>query len=186
MVPKESLLEQQRRLLASIEHIEHLIGTGRVQQCRALIVDFATDLAEAADSPILIHLHARFDRIRDRVNTLGWVLPAAQQPRVRHNDSAYDPLAQYRGDLGEAVPAPDLNEGRDFVPETAYLWWRCSRDTEHPAWKATGWQALRGRPCPTCVSDAGLRTAWYPTDTAPGRWDVLHYLAMRRLGPSSF
>lgn len=182
MSPEESVLEQQRRLLASVENMERLIRTGRAQECCALVKDFATDLAAATDAPILIHLHARFERIRARVDGLGRTLPEAQPRQVHGNDTTYDPLAQYRQNLGKAVSAPDLNEGLGFVPETAHVWWRCSRDPSHPAWKATAAQTVRGRPCPACMSEAGLGSnTWYPTDTAPVGPDP-HYQAMRNAG----
>jgi hypothetical protein len=181
--PSETMLEQQRRLLASIERVEALARKGHLGECQRLIEDFESDLGSAIDAPILLHLQSRLALVHNRVRILATAaaehgseraeLPtqntsAAPTPKVEAED---DPLVGHRGRLGEAVPAPDLNELVGSAPDTTQILWRCSRDPQHPHWKATKAQTDRGRPCPKCMADAGLPPdAWHPTDTQQGRW----------------
>jgi hypothetical protein len=208
VVPSESILEQQRRLLASIESIEGLASGGQLRECLRLIEEFESDLGSAIDAPILVHLQSRLAAIHDRVRSLattvsggstvpvpkivaqkdpsvgrrgGMPAPAARSGaalglNVRAED---DPLAEYRGGLGEAVPAPDLN-GHVSVFDTTQIWWRCGQNPKHHAWKATKAQTARGRPCPSCMAEAGLTpNAWFPTDTGRGAfWLDAHNHAM--------
>lgn len=181
--PSETVLTQQRRLLASIESIEALARKGHLGKCRRLLEDFESDLGLAMDTPILQHLQARLAVLHDRVRILAASDPeatdtnAAPDPKV---DAEYDPLVGYRGRLGEAVPAPDLNELVVSVPDTTQIWWRCSLDPQHQPWKATKAQTARRRPCPKCMAEAGLTPdAWHPTDTRRGDpWLDAHNHAM--------
>jgi len=170
-------------LLASIESIEALARKGHLGKCRRLLEDFESDLGLAMDTPILQHLQARLAVLHDRVRILAASDPeatdtnAAPDPKV---DAEYDPLVGYRGRLGEAVPAPDLNELVVSVPDTTQIWWRCSLDPQHQPWKATKAQTARRRPCPKCLAEAGLTPdAWHPTDTRRGDpWRDAHNHAM--------
>jgi hypothetical protein len=195
----ETILEQQRRLLASIETIEGLALRGQLGGCLRLIEDFESDLGSAIDAPILPHLQSRLALLHDRIRSLaataavasavsgpkvetvydpsvryrarwGGAVPgstseatAASDPKV---EAEYDPLVGYRERLGKAVPAPDLNGPVVSVPDTTQILWGCSINPQHEPWKATKAQTARGRPCPTCMAEAGLPpNAWYPTDT---------------------
>jgi hypothetical protein len=207
--PSETILEQQRRLLADIVSIEGLADRGQLAECLRLIEDFESDLGPLTDVPILLHLQSRLALLRDRVRSLaataaeasaapdpnsgydlsagyrarwGGAVPkptseaasAASDPQV---DAEFDPLVACRHRLGKAVPAPDLNGPVFSVPETTQIWWLCSRNPQHPPWKATQAQTARGRPCPICMAEAGLApNAWYPTDTRPSSfWLDAHY-----------
>jgi len=178
--PSETILEQQRRLLTSIERIEGLARKGQLRECRRFIEDFESDLGSAIEAPILRHLQTRLALLHNRVGRLAATATeasAAPDPKI---DAEYDPLVDYRDTLGKAVPAPDLNELAVFVPDTTQIWWRCSHDPQHRLWKATKAQTARGRPCPSCMAEAGLSpNAWHPTDTRQGEsWLDAHNHAM--------
>ena len=191
VVPSESILEQQRRLLASIESIEGLVGRGQLRECWRLIEDFESDLRSAIHAPILVHLQSRLDRVHDCVRGLAATASGASnvpgqkivsEPRAAlglNVDAEDDPLAKHRSGLGEAVPAPDLN-GLVSVSDTTQIWWRCGQNPQHHPWKATRAQTARGRPCPSCMAEAGLTPdAWFPTDTRRGAfWLDAHNHAM--------
>jgi hypothetical protein len=169
MTPLEIILEQQRRLLASIESIESIesvVRAGRLTECRGLIADFESDLGSAIDAPILPHLQSRLALLHARVGSLEAAASEASAAPAGIVGGTYDPLVEYRGRLGKAVLASDLNNSAVSVPDTTHIWWRCSRDPRHQPWLATKAQTARGRPCPRCMADAGLsRDAWFPTDT---------------------
>ena len=78
---------------------------------------------------------------------------AAPDPKV---NAEYDPLVASRGSIGEAELAPDMNGPVASVPDTTQIWWRCSKDSQHQPWKATKAQTARGRPCPSCLAEAGI------------------------------
>lgn len=168
MPPSETALEQQRRLLAGIASIEGLVRTGRFREVRVQIEDFESNLGSEVDAPILMHLKSRLallhDRLRSREATASEVIAAS----IR------------RGRLGEAVPAPDLDEPGTLISNTTQIWWRCSQNPEHQPWKATKPQRARRRVCPTCLTDAGLDPdAWHPSvDGRGGGWLDAHNHAM--------
>jgi hypothetical protein len=183
MTPSETILEQQRRLLASIESIDGLLHAGRLTECRGAIADFESDLGSAMEAPILRHLKSRLALVHERVRSLEATASKAGEAPVRKVDVDCDPLLRLRGRLGEGVPASDLNAPVP-VPDTTQIWWRCSRDPQHRPWKATGAQMARGRPCPSCMGEAGLTPdAWRPTDTSETHLSVTRTVP---LGKPSF
>jgi hypothetical protein len=167
--PSETILEQQRRLLASIETIEALAYRGRFGECRSLLEDFESGLGAAIDAPILLHLKARVALFHERVKSLEATASESIAGAVR------------RGRLGEAVPAPDLTELGVLVSQTTPIWWRCSQNPEHPPWQATKAQRARRRACATCLTEAGLSPYdWHqPSDNqGGGGWLDAHNHAM--------
>ncbi len=166
----ETSLEQQRRLLTSIETIEGLALRGQLGECLRLTEDFESDLGSAMDAPILPHLRSRLALLHDRIRRLAATAAKVSGSRSEV-DAESDPSVRYRDRLGKAVLAPDLNGPVAFVPDTTQIWWRCSMNPQHQPWKATKAQSARGRPCPKCLAEAGLTPdAWHPTDTRPGRF----------------
>ena len=169
MPPSEIILEQQRRLLASIETIEALAHKGRFGECRSLLKDFESDLVTAIEAPILLHLKARVALFHGRLKSLEATASGAIAGAVR------------RGRLGEAVFAPDLNELEVLVPQTTPIWWRCSQNPEHPPWQATKAQRARLRACAACLTEAGLNPDdWHQFSDNPGGggWSDAHNHAM--------
>jgi hypothetical protein len=168
MPPSETMLEQQRRLLASIERIEGLVRRGHFRESRGLVEDFESDLSSVIDAPIMMHIQSRLALLHDRVRSLEATASEASAAAIR------------RGRLGEAVPAPDLNELAVLSAHTTQIWWRCSQNPQHQPWKLTKAQKTRRRVCPTCLTEAGLDPdAWHPTVAqGGGGWLDAHNHAM--------
>ena len=103
MTPLEIILEQQRRLLASIESIESVVRAGRLTECRGLIADFESDLGSAIDAPILPHLQSRLALLHARVGSLEAAASEASAAPAGIVGGTYDPLVEYRGRLGKAA-----------------------------------------------------------------------------------
>src|ERR1035437_4985296 len=105
--PSETILEQQRRLLARVESIEDLARRGQLGECLRLIEDFNSDLGSAIDAPILLHLQSRLALVQDRVRSLAATASQRSGTADPKVDAEYDPLEPYRRSRRGAVPAPD-------------------------------------------------------------------------------
>jgi hypothetical protein len=147
----------QSRLALFHDRIESLAATtSRAGEVPAARVDTNNDLLEGY-----------------RTKWRGATTPASEAnsgsgPKI---DAECDPLAEYRTSLGYPLLAPDLNGPIDSVPDTSQIWWRCSKNPQHEAWKSTKAQTDGGRPCITCMAEAGLPPdAWHPTDTRSDRY----------------
>jgi len=66
----EPVLEQQRRLLASMGTLEGLARSGQLGKCLRLIGDFESDLGTAMGLSILPHLESRLALLHDRIRSL--------------------------------------------------------------------------------------------------------------------
>jgi hypothetical protein len=105
--PSETILEQQRRLLARVESIEDLARSGQLGECLRLIEDFKSDLGSAIDAPILLHLQSKLALIQNRVRSLAATASQGSGTTDPKVDAEYDPLAPYRRRWRGAVPALD-------------------------------------------------------------------------------
>ena len=128
MASSETILEQQRRLLASIESIEGLARRGHLGECLRLIEDFESDLGSAIDVPILPHLQSRLALLHDRIRSLAATAAGASAVPGPKVDADYDPSVRYRARWGGAVPEPtsqaseasDPKVDADYDPLLAY------------------------------------------------------------------
>lgn len=168
MVPSsETILDQQRRLLASIERIEGLVRTRRLVECGGLLEDFELELISAIEAPILLHLRSRLVLLHERVRSLEAATSDTSAAAIR------------RGRLGEGVLAPDLTELAVPASDAAQIWWRCSQNDQHEPWTATKAETLRRRACPTCLAEAGLSPdEWHATVAQGGGHSDAHNHAM--------
>ena len=112
----EIILEQQRRLLASIEAIEGLALRGKLGECLGLIEDFESNLGSAMDAPILLHLRSRLALLHDRIRSLAATAAEASGSRSEV-DAEYDPSVRYRAIWGGLVPASTSRASAASVPK---------------------------------------------------------------------
>lgn len=99
----ETILEQQRRLLTSIQTIEGLALRGHFGECLRLIENFESDLGSAMDAPILPHLRSRLALLHDRIRILAETAAKASDSRSEV-DAESDPSVRYRARWGGVVP----------------------------------------------------------------------------------
>lgn len=102
----ETPLEQQRRLLASIETLEGLARSGQLGKCLRLIGDFEPDLGGAMDSSILPHLQSRLVLLHELIRSLAAAAARASTAPGPKVEAENYPSTPDRPRWGGGVPEP--------------------------------------------------------------------------------
>jgi Protein of unknown function (DUF559) len=102
----ETILEQQRQLLASIQKLEGLASNGQLGECLRLIEDFESDLGAAMDAPIFRHLQSRLALLHDRIRSLAAAAARASTAPRPNVDRQNHPSAPDRVKWAGVVPKP--------------------------------------------------------------------------------
>jgi hypothetical protein len=156
----EKDLTEQRELLAAMRRAEKLNLRGQVEEARALC-DAILEHIEGREIPVALHLRSAVARLFDTMPGPGCV----------REDEIYAELNPGLDSAIRALGHPAWSTenpwrlSRLLVTERGR--WRCRQKPAHPEWVATVWEVRRGRPCPTCLAEAGLE---------PDAWKVCDYM----------